>query len=179
MSDAVALLAICGSLRRGSSNHALLAAAARLLPVDVSIRFYDDLASLPAFNPDADGEPAHAAVAGWRRALAQADGVIISSPEYAHGVPGALKNALDWVVGSGELMDKPVALLNPSPTSTFAHPQLAETLRTMSAVVVPEASVTIAIPRRGATDRSIVADAAIEAALRAAIDALLRAVRSA
>ena len=178
MSERLTLLAVCGSLRAGSSNHALLAAAARLVPLHVSIVLYDELAALPAFSPDADVEPAPAAVARWRRALADADGVVISSPEYAHGVPGALKNALDWVVGSGEFMDKPVALLNPSPQSTFAHPQLAETLRTMSATVVPEASVTIAIPRRGVDGEGMASDPAVAEPLRAAMDALVRCCRT-
>jgi len=61
-------------------------------------------------------------------------------PEYAHGVPGVLKNGLDWVVGSGELVDKPVTLFNASPRGTYAQASLTETLTVMSAKVVPEAS---------------------------------------
>src|SRR3954470_2870406 len=143
----VHLLAICGSFRFGSAHQALLEAAARIVSARATMAFYEELAALPAFNPDADVEPVPDAVARWRRALADADGIVVSCPEYAHGVPGALKNALDWVVGSGELMGKPIALLNASPQSTFAHPQLAETLTVMSARVVPAASVTVAIAR--------------------------------
>jgi NAD(P)H-dependent FMN reductase len=172
----VRLLAVSGSLRSGSSNSALLQAAALLLADSAAVTFYDGLSTLPAFNPDDDVEPPHDAVARWRRALTDAEGVLLSSPEYAHGVPGAVKNALDWVVGSGELMDKPIALLNPSPQSTFAHPQLAETLTVMSARVVPDASITVAIPRRGATAAELTADPAVSEPLRAALAALLDAI---
>ena len=157
------LLAISGSLRAGSSNATLLQAAARLVADRADVTFYTALADLPAFNPDADGDSEHPAVAVWRAALRAAEGVIISSPEYAHGVPGALKNALDWVVGSGELMAKPIALLNASSLSHYAHPQLAETLRVMSALLVPGASVTVDIPRRGADVATLVAEAAGDA----------------
>ena len=74
--------------------------------------------------------------------------MVISSPEYAHGVPGVLKNALDWVVGSGELAEKPVALINASPRATHAWASLAETLTVMSAQVVPEASITLPLQGR-------------------------------
>ena len=178
-SGVIRFLAISGSLRAGSSNAALLDAARRLRPQDVAFDVYDGLAAIPAFSPDADIEPAPDAVTHWRSALARADAILVSSPEYAHGVPGALKNALDWVVGSGELMAKPIALLNPSPASLFAHPQLAEILTTMDARVVPDASVTIPIPRRGADGAMLAADANVAGQLRVALGALLAAVRQA
>ena len=108
------ILAISGSLRRISSNTTLLRAIDALAPPGVEVTLYDGLADLPAFNPDFEGaEPS--SVLAFRGQLKSADGVFISSPEYAHGVPGSLKNALDWIVGSGELVDKPVAILNASP----------------------------------------------------------------
>src|SRR6266496_3093591 len=114
------ILAISGSLRRFSSNTTLLEAAARLAPPGVEITLYDGLAELPHFNPDLEGsEPA--TVVNFRARIKGSDGVLISSPEYAHGVPGALKNALDWIVGSLEFPGKPVALINISPRSTFVH----------------------------------------------------------
>src|SRR5690349_783719 len=96
------IFAISGSLRASSLNTAVLQAAVALAPPGVEIVLYDGLSRLPHFNPDVDGEIALAPVADWRTRLRAADGVLISSPEYAHGVPGSLKNALDWVVGSGE-----------------------------------------------------------------------------
>ena len=108
-----------------------------------------------------------------REQIAAADVVIISSPEYAHGVPGALKNALDWLVSGVEIYGKPVALLNPSPRSLFAHAQLAETLRTMGALIVEGASVSLPIAGRGLDAAGIVADPALVESLRAVVDALM------
>src|SRR5678815_2488952 len=102
--DRVRVLAISGSLRRASSNSALIEAVARLAPDTVDVSIYRELETLPPFNPDRDSGPAPAAVARFRAALQACDAVLISSPEYAHGVPGVLKNALDWLVGSGELL---------------------------------------------------------------------------
>lgn len=166
------LLTVSGSLRAGSSNGALLAAA-RLAPADLTVTLFDGLADLPAFSPDVEASgPEPVAVTRWREALSAADAVLISSPEYAHGIPGALKNALDWVVGSGELVGKPVGLLCASSASQFAHPQLVEVLTVMSAALVPDATVVLDIPRRGATAESLVADAALSAALRDVVTAL-------
>ena len=118
-SCAVHVLAISGSLRSGSSNTILLRAAAELAPRGLSVAFYEGLGELPHFNPDLDDEAnPPPQVREFRDALRAADGVMICSPEYAHGVPGSLKNALDWVVGSGELSGKPVALINASPRAT-------------------------------------------------------------
>ncbi len=78
-----------------------------------------------------------------RRAVGAADALIISTPEYAHGLPGSLKNALDWLVGGPEMVEKHVALWHASTWSTHAPAQLAEILRTMSAQVVDEATVVL------------------------------------
>ena len=96
----IRVLAISGSLRSASANTAVLRAAVALAPDDVAIALYDGLAELPHFNPDLDGDVAPPSVADFRRQLAAADGILISSPEYAHGMPGVLKNALDWLVRS-------------------------------------------------------------------------------
>ena len=89
-------------------------------------------------------------MAALRRLLIDADAVLISSPEYAHGVPGVLKNMLDWLVSAGELVDKPVALLNASPAGGgYAQASLLETLRTMNWNVVEEACrVEPFVPRK-------------------------------
>ena len=103
------ILAISGSLRAVSSNTHLLRAAAQLAPAGVDVVLYDGLAGLPHFNPDVEENVLPGPVADLRAAVGAADGLLISSPEYAHGVPGALKNALDWIVSSGELVGKPTA----------------------------------------------------------------------
>lgn len=107
-----------------------------------------------------------------------ADGIIFSSPEYAHGVPGVLKNALDWLVGSGELVDKPVALFNASPRGTYAIASLTEILTVMSAYVVDEASVTLPLPGRALPEGGIAADAELAELLRCGITALRKAILS-
>ena len=94
----------------------------------------------------------------FRSELDACAAVLISSPEYAHGVPGALKNALDWIVGSGELVGKPVALVNVSPRSTYAQASLAETLRVMSADLVDAASMAVPLGGRHLDASGIVAD---------------------
>src|SRR5215471_13762761 len=142
------ILGISGSLRAKSSNTTLLRAAAKLASSrDMSITVYSALGELPHFNPDLEGtEPP--SVIEFRDELQDCDGVLISSPEYAHGVPGVLKNALDWIVGSGELVDKPVGLLNDSPRSTYGQASLRETFTVMAARLVKEASVALPWPGR-------------------------------
>jgi chromate reductase len=133
------IIAICGSLRAQSSNRALLQAAVKLAPEGMEVTIYESLASLPHFNPDDDeeGTTPPPRVAELRSLLAAADGILISSPEYAHGVPGSLKNALDWLVSDGALVDKPIALINASPIGgQFAQASLVETLTTMNWRVV-------------------------------------------
>ena len=169
----IRLLTICGSLRASSSNAALLDAVGLLAPDGVEVSRCGGLASLPPFNPDSDVDPGPLPVLALREHIASADAVIVSSPEYAHGVPGALKNALDWLVSGVEIHGKPVALLNPSPRSLFAHPQLAETLRTMGALVVEEASVSLPISGRGLDAAGIAADAELAQRLRGALEALV------
>ena len=171
------LLTVSGSLRAGSSNAAVLAATARVVPNDVTVTTYDGLAELPAFSPDLDdgSSPLPTAVVRWRAALAAADAVLVSSPEYAHGIPGALKNALDWVVGGSEIVGKPVGVLSASAASRFAHPQLVEVLTVMSAAVIPEATLVLDIPRRGLTAEGLAADPEISRALAGAVAALLAA----
>src|SRR5262245_43115686 len=125
-------LALSGSLRARSSNSELLRALALRPGPEPETRAYPGPARLPHPHHDLDREGAEppAAVADLRREVDRADALWISSPEYAHGVPGSLKNALDWLVSSPALLYKPVALLNASPRATIAHAALAETLRT-------------------------------------------------
>ena len=142
MQPIMRIVTISGSLRAQSSNAALLRALARLAPEEVDVVAYDGLGELPHFNPDLDeeGSVPPARVRELRELLIGADAIAISSPEYAHGVPGAFKNMLDWLVSVGELVGKPVALLNASPTGgEHAQNAILETLRTMNWRVVEEA----------------------------------------
>jgi NAD(P)H-dependent FMN reductase len=137
---AMRILAISGSVRRGSTNRKLLDRLAALAPASVTFDFFESLDALPHFNPDLDeeGMVQPSAVQDLRSRVAVADAVVISSPEYAHGVPGSLKNALDWLVSAGELVSKPVVLLNAAPQGgEFAQRALAETLVTMNWNLLP------------------------------------------
>jgi chromate reductase, NAD(P)H dehydrogenase (quinone) len=172
-SQRIRLLAICGSLRASSSNAALLDAVARLAPSGVDLVPCDELPTLPLFNPDLDVDPAPPTVSALRGQIAAADALLVSSPEYAHGVPGALKNALDWLVSGVEIYGKPVSLLNPSPRSLFAHAQLAETFRTMGATLVDAACVSLPIAGRGLDAAAIAADPDLAVSLRGVLDAVV------
>jgi chromate reductase len=169
------ILAICGSLRRDSTNSRLLRAAELLAPAGTVIRQSNAMGTLPHFNPDDDDDHPPALVVAFRAEIAWADALIISSPEYAHGVPGTLKNALDWLVGGGEIINKPIALINASARSTIAHAQLRETLTVMSTRVVPEASITIPLDGRRIDEHAMVADPEIASALKRVMDALAAA----
>ena len=174
------ILAISGSLRARSSNTELLRAAALVANPSWTFDFYDGLGALPHFNPDLDFEGATppAAVADLRARIAAADALLICSPEYAHGVPGSLKNALDWMVSDAAMIGKPIALLNASARSTFAHSQLAETLRTMSTRLVDDASIVIPLDGRRLDAAGIAADPALVSLLEGALDALVRVALS-
>jgi len=170
------ILTISGSLRASSSNTALLEAAAELAPPDVEVVRYDGLGDLPHCNPDLEAAAGSPAVSAWRSRLRDADGVVFSVPEYAHGVPGVLKNGLDWVVGSGEFVDKPVALFNASARGTYARASLTETLTVMAARLVPQASLTLELLGKPITKGQIAADPEMSAALRSALAAFACAI---
>lgn len=171
------LLAISGSLRALSTNTEVLRAVALIAPPSVHVILFDGLATLPHFNPDLDtpDTPPPAPVQSLRSQIAAADGLLVCSPEYAHGVPGTLKNALDWLVSGAEILYKPIGLLNASPRSTHAQASLAETLRTMSTVVVPGAWVELPLAGRRLDAVAIAADPALAPLLRSALEAMVDA----
>jgi NAD(P)H-dependent FMN reductase len=173
------LLAISGSLRRASTNTAVLEALARLAPQDMKVLLYRDLADLPPFNPDDDVEdrPKPEPVETLRALVAASDALVIAAPEYAHGVPGALKNALDWLVASETFAGKPVALVNTSPRAFHAQASLREILSTMAARIVPEAFAELSLARKQVTADEILTDAANARRLKEALEALIRALQ--
>jgi chromate reductase, NAD(P)H dehydrogenase (quinone) len=171
------LLAISGSLRLVSSNTTLLQTAIALAPENVEIKLYQGLADLPHFNPDNE-DPEPPAVTELKRQLQWADGLIISTPEYAHGVPGTLKNALDWLVSSFEFPGTPIALFNPSPRSIHAQAALIEIVTTMSAQVIPAASVTVELRGRNLDAAGIVSDNEIANLIKLGIEEFVSAIKS-
>lgn len=147
-----------------------------MAPDGVSVVNWQGMGTLPHFNPDLDNDTPPPAVAEFRKELAASDGVLISSPEYAHGVPGTLKNALDWVVGSGEFVYKPVSLVNASPRSAHAQASLTETLTVMTATLVPDACVSLPLPGKSIDEAGIMANGEVAGVLRSALQALTQAI---
>lgn len=157
MIPAVPILAVSGSLQARSSNRALLPTAHRVAPAGVELVDSISVGDIPPFNPDVErGGPAPATVVEWRQQVAAADGgVLFASPEYAHSLPGSLKNALDWLVGSGELYGRPVAVLCGSPRpggGTQGREALEQTLRAQGAMVVVSATVAVVAADKGADE---------------------------
>ena len=161
------LLTISGSLRDASSNSAALDALALLAPPGVEITRYLGLGALPHFNPDLDGDTPPPAVAQLRAMVGEADGLVLSSPEYAHGIAGSFKNGLDWLVGSLEFPGKPVAVINAAPRASHADQQLLEILRTMSARLADETLLTLPVQGSRLDASGIAANAAFAGPLKA------------
>jgi chromate reductase len=166
-------MAISGSLRSQSTNTVLLQALAELAPPEIEIVLYRELDQIPPFNPDLEAENGTGPVARFRAALREAAAVIFSTPEYAHGLPGVLKNALDWVVGSGELSGKPVVLVNASPRGTYAQASLKEILETMDATLLHSSEVTINLLGKHLTPTEITRDPTFASCLVTSLESIV------
>ena len=151
--DGARVLLVPGSTRAGSSNVAALRAAADVAPHGVRVELFTGLRDLTAFVP---GDQPPPVVAALLDSIATADGVLFSTPEYAGGLPGSLKNLLDWTVGGGQLYGRPVGWLdvaNPG-RGGGARAQLVTVLGYVGADVVPEACISLALTRTA--DRAVV-----------------------
>jgi hypothetical protein len=168
-------LAICGSLRNESLNAATLAAAGMVAPGFVHYSCYDGLGALPFYSPDLRNDPP-SAVQALRARVNAADALLIATTQYAHGVPGALKNAIDWLADGGDLAGKPVGVLATSPCDGWAHSLLCDMLRAMCAQLVDTASPVL-LPQRRPHGRAFEADADLLCQLQAVMGALAREVR--
>jgi chromate reductase len=173
------LLAISGSLRVASTNSALVAALAQNAPADCRVIAYDGLGRLPIFNPDDEGERTPAEASKLIDAVTRADGVIVSCPEYAHGVPGGLKNALDWLVSRDAAVGKPAMLVHASPRSLFARAALSEIMRTMSfALYEGETLEVVLIGKKPPETETILAEPANRLAVDNTLSAFAEFIRA-
>ena len=170
MKKNIRILSICGSLRVNSSNHAVVKAVAAMVPENTDFIIYRGLADLPAFNDSLD-EPLP--VSDLREQLQWSDAVFICTPEYAFGVPGSLKNALDWIVGSGELTDKPVAVVTAAASGEHAHASILLTLKALSAKVAEEGTAIIPFIRSKLDEKGDVSDPATVAILKSTLEKLI------
>ncbi len=172
-------IAISGSMRAASTNSALVAALARNAPPGCHVTVYDGLGRLPIFNPDDEGERTPSEAALLIDAVTSADGVVVSCPEYAHGVPGGLKNALDWLVSRDAAVSKPALLVHASPRSLFARAALAEIMRTMSFALCEEAVLEIGLLGKKPPEvEGILAEPANVLAMRDALSAFAEFISS-
>jgi len=137
-------LAVSGSLQAGSSNRSLLESAASLAPEGVEVVFFEGLRALPHFDPDLERDAPRPEVEAWRRALSESDAVLVASPEYGHSLPGSLKNAIDWVIGTGQLYRKVVAItasVSYAERGRMGLQALRQTLEAVSAIVAFDAPI--------------------------------------
>jgi chromate reductase len=177
------ILGISGSLRDGSYNALLLRAVAEGLPAGAELERWGGLRDVPAYDHDLDVEPAPAAVAAFREAVARADAVLFATPEYNHSLPGALKNALDWAsrpLASNPFRGKPVAVVGSS-TGLFgaiwSQAELRKVLAAMGAnVLEDQLAVGRAAERFDASGR--LADDETRAGLDAVAAALVAEARA-
>lgn len=170
------ILAISGSLRTGSSNHNILRFLGGLAPSNVNYTIYERLTYIPPFDPGLDHEYPPESVSELRSLMKDVSGIIICTPEYAFGVPGQLKNMLDWTVSSGSLVDKPVALITASSVGSHAHAALLLTLGALSAKVTDEATLLIPFIRSKIDVEGNIIDEETERALRRVMEFFLEAI---
>ena len=166
----IRVLGIVGSLGARSSNLALLETAASVAPEGIEVALYTGLGELPYFDPDVDPDDAPSAVRALRQAIAASDAVLIAAPEYGHSLPGVLKNAIDWLIGSGELERKVVAITTSVPNSERGRQGLAalrQTLGAVRAVIVSDEPIV-----RGSTSEAMMLDV-----LRRLVDGVLETRR--
>lgn len=137
------ILAICGSTRKESSNLHLIKFIANLFKEEFHFSLFNELKSIPPFDPDDDIDPAPIKISEFRKRIKEADGVLICTPEYAMGVPGTLKNAIDWTVSSAEFSKKPTILITASSVGEKGHAALLETLRIIECTIPEELQLLI------------------------------------
>ena len=142
--ERITILALSGSLRKGSYNTALIRALTKLAPEGMDIVVFEGMGNMPLFNPDLSVQNLPA-VRDLQERLSKSDGLIIASPEYAHGISGVLKNALDWLVADPKFVALPVALFNASPRASHAQQALREVINTMSGNIIEDACASVAL----------------------------------
>lgn len=139
MSSLFTIVGVSGSLRAASLNTRFLHALSLACPQHIVFHIYDKLGSIPPFNVDADEKPPKE-VLDWKAFLEQSDMIVLASPEYAHGISGVLKNALDWLVSDYQLLARPISFPNISVRASIAQKQMEEILNTMGFSVIDSCS---------------------------------------
>ena len=169
----IKILAISGSLRHSSSNTAIIKQIKKMLPDNVEYIIYEGLGSIPHFNDAADVPDV---VNDWRKQIAEADAALFCSPEYAFGIPGTLKNALDWTVGSVAFSDKPVALITASSVGDKAHASLQQTLTALGTRMID--SLLISYVRMKLNEKGEITDGDTLKAVQSLVDKLVSSAQT-
>ena len=169
------IVAISGSLRSNSSNNTVIQLAAELLKEKAEVIIYNGLGQLPHFD---DSKEPDEAVTAFRKILKESDGVLICSPEYAFGVPGSLKNALDWTVSSGELVYKPLALITAATGGDKAHAALLNTFTALSTNVTEDTSLLISYIRSKMNAEGMIIDTTTIVSIKNVTNALLELIKT-
>ena len=133
MPNPIKIFAITGSTRKNSSNYKILKYISENIKTDFEVEIFEDLDELPHFNPDLDTENAPEKIISFRNKIAQADGIIICTPEYVFSLPGSLKNALEWCVSTTIFSKKKVGLITASASGEMGHDQLILIMKTLEA----------------------------------------------
>lgn len=167
------ILGISGSLRSGSSANAVLNIVSKLFPAHVEFKTYTGIAEIPAF--DDSNEIPHR-VADFIQQIKDADGVFFCIPEYAFGVPGALKNALDWTVSTTVFFDKPVAMVTAASQGQKAHAALRNTLMALGTKSNDGLNLLISFIRSKLDENNHVKDAATSEALMQVVKSFVKLV---
>ena len=170
--DMKKVLAIPGSIRASSSNFLLLRAIAEMMASELEVVIYDGVGLLPHFDPGVAEAPGP--VVDFLALLRVSDGVIICTPEYAHGVPGSLKNAIDWTVSAAGFSGKPTVLITASTDGRFAHAALLEILRVIEARDVERLSLLIPFVRAKINAHTGVIEDKTLAEVRGVMEAFVR-----
>ena len=169
------ILAISGSTRQQSTNSSLINAITELYKDNLAIQLSDNIANLPHFNPDFDNGNSPEAVTTFRARLKEADGILICTPEYAMGVPGTLKNAIDWTVSSMEFSGKPTALITAGLSGIKGHHALMETLQIIEADI-PKSSQLIISFAKTKVKEDVITDADTLQQVKAVMNSLIERI---
>jgi len=176
LSDMKNILAISGSLRAKSTNLTIIENIAEMFRERLKVTIYEGLANLPHFNPDLEASAPIEEVADFRRRVREADGVLICTPEYVFSIPGALKNALEWTVGTSDFAGVPVALITASSLGEKTHESLFLVLKTIEARLTENTALLISGARTKVNSEGRLADAPTVEAINSLIESFLRLI---
>jgi len=170
------ILAISGSTRQSSANLSLIKAIIDFSADNLEIKIFQGLPNIPHFNPDLDNDHAPDAVIDFRREINEADGILVCTPEYAMGVPGTLKNAIDWTVSSCEFSHKPVALITASSQGQKGHLSLLETLKIIECDIPDDSQLLISFIKTKVSSEGKITDTETLGKVKKLMSALIKTI---